>query len=66
MSEIDHAASPAAKAIGLGASWGGYGISKWLDAIGVHSWSDAAAIVATVYTLILIVDWFWKRWRAGK
>lgn len=66
MSDIDHAATPAAKAMGLGASWGGYGLSKWLEAIGVHSWSDAAAIVATVYTLLLIADWCRKKWKGRK
>ncbi len=52
--------------MGLGASWGGYGVSKWLEAIGVHSWADVAAIVATVYTLLMIAEWCIKKWRSRK
>lgn len=43
----------------------------WLKAItalaagfGVSSWSDFAAFVAAVYTLVLMAEWFWKKfWR---
>jgi hypothetical protein len=58
--------TPVMKAAGLGASWGGYGVSKWLDGIGIQSWSDVAAIVATIYTLLLIADWLRKKWKARK
>lgn len=62
MNDLD-ATTPVAKAVGLGGAWGGYGVSKWLEAIGVSSWSDVAAIVATVYTVLLIADWIRKKWK---
>jgi hypothetical protein len=57
----DAGASAATK--GLSIAWGGYGVSKALGAIGVHSWSEAAGMMATVWTLLLIVDFCWKKWR---
>jgi hypothetical protein len=47
-------------------AWGGVAVAKMLDALGVHGWGDAAAMVATVYSLILIGEWMWKKtkpWR---
>lgn len=47
-------------------AWGGVGLAN----LGIHNWSDAAAVVATIYTLILICEWCWKkflrRWIRGK
>lgn len=43
--------------------WGGVGLSKWLSAIGINNWGDFAAAVASVWTLLLIADWLWKKWR---
>ena len=40
-------------------AWIGVGISH----LGIHTWSDAAAVVATVYTGLLIVDWCLRRWK---
>lgn len=38
-------------------------LSVWA-AFGFASWQEAAAAAATVYSLLLICDWFWKRfWR---
>lgn len=36
-------------------------ITAWLAAIGIASWSDFAAMVAAVYSLLLIGEWIWKR-----
>jgi hypothetical protein len=40
-----------------GAAWGGVGVSKFLEAIGIGSWGD-------FYSLLLIGEWVWKKWRA--
>lgn len=45
----------------LGLAWGGFGLTKWLDAIGIHTWSDFAGMVAGVYTTLLIGEWIWKK-----
>lgn len=51
MSERDIAA-PAAK---LATVWA---------AVGVSSWADAAALAAFLYSVLLISEWFWKKfWR---
>ena len=38
-------------------AWAGVGLAK----LGIYTWSDAAAVVATVYSLLLIGEWVWKR-----
>jgi hypothetical protein len=50
--------------IKAGAAWGGVGISKFLEAIGIGSWGDFAAMLAAFYSLLLIGEWVWKKWRA--
>lgn len=38
-------------------------IAKMLSAwalVGVTSWADFAAMLAAFYSLLLIVEWFWK------
>lgn len=35
-------------------------LSVWA-ALGITTWADAAASVAFFYTVLLIVEWFWKR-----
>ena len=35
-------------------------VTAWA-AVGITSWSDAAAALAALYTLILILEWLWKR-----
>jgi len=45
-------------------AWGGVGFSKYLEEIGIHSWADVAAMFAAIYSLFLILDWVWKKWRA--
>ena len=30
-------------------------------AVGISSWSDVAALLAALYTALLIVEWVWKR-----
>jgi hypothetical protein len=36
-------------------------ITAWVAAIGVSSWSDFAAMLAAIYTLLLVGEWLWKR-----
>lgn len=43
-------------------AWGGVGFSKYLAAIGIHSWGDVAAMLAAFYSLFLIIDWIYKKW----
>jgi hypothetical protein len=35
-------------------------VSAWA-LVGITSWADAAAALAAVYSLILILEWFWKK-----
>lgn len=35
--------------------------TAWLAALGISSWSDAAAFIAFIYTLCLLGEWLWKR-----
>ena len=42
-------------------AWGGVGISKLLDSIGIASWGDFAAMLAAIYSLFLIIDWIRKK-----
>lgn len=35
-------------------------ITAW-TAVGITSWSDAAAALAALYTLLLILEWMWKK-----
>lgn len=39
-------------------TWALVGLSK----VGVHSWSDLAAMLAAVYSALLIVRWIWLVW----
>ena len=32
-----------------------------LASIGIGSWSDFAAMVAAIYSVLLIGEWFWRR-----
>ena len=43
----------------VGLSWFGVFLAK----LGIQTWSDVAAVVATIYTVILIADWCLKRWK---
>ena len=59
----DQTASSAA--IKAGVAWGGVAFAK----LGIQTWSDVAAVMATIYTSLLIVAWVWRavrRWRAGR
>lgn len=30
--------------------------------LGIHTWSDLAAVLASIYTLLMIGDWVWRKW----
>lgn len=47
-------------------AWGGVGVAKFLEQIGVTSWGDAAALAAFLYSCILIGEWAWKKLRARR
>lgn len=36
----------------IGSAWG---------AVGITSWADAASFLAALYTLLLVIEWLWKR-----
>lgn len=38
------------------------GVTAWA-AVGISSWHDVAAVLAAVYTALLIIEWVWKRLR---
>ena len=38
----------------------------WLASVGVNSWTDVAAMLAALYSVLLIVEWLWKRAKWGK
>lgn len=40
-----------------GIAWFGVGIAKGLSSIGIHTWSDFAALCAATYSLLLIAGW---------
>lgn len=42
-------------------AWGATGVSIWLERIGVTSWGDVAAMLAALYSLLLIIEWLWKK-----
>lgn len=54
------ASSPAVRAT---LAWSGFGTAEMLQRLGITSWSEAAGMAATVYTLFLIVDWLLKKAR---
>lgn len=33
----------------------------WLAALGVTSWGEFAAFLAAIYSLLLILEWCWKK-----
>ena len=42
-------------------------ISAWLVALGFKSWGDIASFLAACYTLLLIAEWFYKKfWKSRK
>lgn len=36
-------------------------VSAWLVAIGISSWSDFAAMCAAIYSILLIIEWIWRK-----
>jgi hypothetical protein len=49
-----------------GGAWAMTGFAMWLEAIGINSWGDLAAMLAALYSLILIGEWCWKKYQARK
>lgn len=49
---------PVAKMI---TAWSGVGIAEFLQRLGITSWGDAAAAAACMYTMLLIVEWVYKK-----
>lgn len=49
-----------------GLAWAGTGVSFWLESLGFRDWGDVAAFLAAVYSLILIGEWLWKKWKGRK
>ena len=49
-----------------GAAWSATGIAWWLESIGVNSWGDVAAMLAALYSFLLICEWIWKRIKRKK
>lgn len=46
----------AAPAIKIASAW-----AAWWASVGITSWSDVAAMLAALYTALLIFEWMWKR-----
>ena len=46
-----------------GAIWSTIGFSEYLNFMGINSWGDFAAMLAAIYSLILIIEWVWKKVR---
>jgi hypothetical protein len=36
-------------------------ITVWLAAFGITSWGDFAALMAAIYSVLLILEWCWKK-----
>lgn len=49
---------PVAKMI---TAWSGVGIAEFLQRLGITNWGDAAAAAACMYTMLLIVEWAYKK-----
>ena len=45
--------------IKAGSAW----VAVWLAKIGITGWGDVAAMLAALYSLILICEWLYKRWK---
>jgi hypothetical protein len=64
----DHAAaSPdAVFATKASVAWGGAGLSGVLQWMGFSSWGEFAGFAASIYSLILIGEWVYKKWKASR
>jgi hypothetical protein len=49
-----------------GGAWTITGFAWWLESIGINTWGDAAAMLAAMYSTLLIIEWFWKRFKRDK
>jgi len=55
-----------AAAIANATAWSGFGISKWLSAVGIHSWGDFSGLCASIVSILFVADWIRKKWKARK
>lgn len=44
-----------------GTAWGSVFFAKYLEAVGINDWGDAAALMAFLYSCILIGEWVYKK-----
>lgn len=49
-----------------GGAWTVTGLAMWLESIGIQNWGDLAAMLAALYSFLLIAEWFWKRLQRNK
>lgn len=40
----------------IASAWAGVGASMWIT-----TWADVAAVLASIYTLVLLSEWVWKK-----
>ena len=53
-------------ALKVGAAWGGAGVSKWLAAIGITSWSDFSGMVASFVSILIAIEVLMRLWRRAR
>ena len=39
-------------------------VTAWAAAYGLTSWGDVASFLAACYTMLLIIEWVWKKLRS--
>lgn len=49
-----------------GVAWGGYGLGAALNWLGFTSWGEFAGFCASIYSLILIGEWAYKKWKGRR
>lgn len=42
-------------------AWSGVGLAEFLKSLGIATWGDAAAAAACMYSLLLILEWAYKK-----
>ena len=49
-----------------GLAWSGVGASEMLGYLGINNWSDAAGMLAALYSAVLIIDWCFKKFKGRR